>query len=275
MLTLNCKGRLLSFEQPVVMGIMNATPDSFYMGSRLRDAETAVRRAGEMLENGAGIIDIGGQSTRPGSAPVGAGEELRRVVPVIEAVTKQFPEAIISVDTYYADVAAAAVDAGAAIINDVSAGTIDEDLLPLAARLRVPYVLMHMQGHPQTMQLNPQYQNVTLEVFDALNKKLHSLRSMGIHDVIIDPGFGFGKNAVHNFKLLRELHFFQQLSCPVMVGLSRKATVYKTLGITAEEALNGTTVMHTIALLNGAHILRAHDVRAAKEAITLVQAYQQ
>jgi len=274
MMTLNCKGRLLELDAPVVMGIMNTTPDSFYEGSRLPHAEAALRRAEAMLMEGAAILDIGGQSTRPGSEPVGAEEELRRVVPVIEAIARAFPEAIISIDTYYAPVAGAALDAGAAMVNDVSAGAIDEALLPLVAQAGVPYVLMHMQGHPQTMQLHPHYENVTLEVFDALNAKLHHLRAMGIPDVIIDPGFGFGKTAAHNFELLRGLRFFEQLGCPLMVGLSRKATVYKTLGVAPEDALNGTTVLHTIALLHGARILRAHDVRAAGEAIRLVEAYK-
>lgn len=226
-----------------------------------------------MIIDGATILDIGGQSTRPASERVSEEKEIKRVVPAIEAVHKAFPEQLISVDTFYASVAKEAVSTGASIVNDISAGTIDAALLPAVASLNVPYVLMHMLGNPQTMQHNPQYENVTLEVFDALSSKMKALEKLGINDIIVDPGFGFGKTAAHNFQLLRELSFFQQLEKPLMVGLSRKGTVYKTLQTTADKALNGTTVLHTIALLNGAAILRVHDVKEAKEAVALCQAY--
>lgn len=274
MFTLNCMGRLVVLDKPVVMGILNTTPDSFYAGSRVQTNDDLLFRAERMINDGAFILDIGGQSTRPNSERVSEEEEVKRVVPAIVNIRRRFPEQLISVDTFYASVAREAVAAGAAIVNDVSAGSLDEKLLPTVAELNVPYVLMHMQGDPQTMQQNPQYRNVTLEVFDSLSFKLKELQQAGINDVIIDPGFGFGKNSSHNFQLLRELEFFRQLEKPLLVGLSRKATVYKTLGTTAGQALNGTTVLHTIALLNGATILRAHDVREANEAIQLFLAYK-
>lgn len=273
MFTLNCKGRLLVIQQPIVMGIINTTPDSFYSGSRTTGMDAILLRAEGMLKDGAVILDIGGQSTRPGSEQVGENEELKRVIPAIEAVIARFPQAFISIDTFYAKVARAAIEAGAVIVNDVSGGSIDDELLPTVAELKVPYVLMHMKGHPQTMQLNPVYENVVTEVFDALNFKMAELVKAGINDIIIDPGFGFGKTIQHNFQLLKGLSFFQQLQKPLMVGMSRKATVYKTLQITPEEALNGTTVMHTIALLNGAHIIRVHDVKEAVQAVKLCGEY--
>jgi len=274
MFTLNCKGRLLVIDEPIVMGIINITPDSFYPASRSKQLSDILLYARKMTEDGAAILDIGGQSTRPGSEQVGADEELKRVIPAIEAISKEFPQAIISIDTFYAKVVREAVDVGAVIANDVSAGTIDDELLPTVAALQIPYVLMHMKGHPQTMQLNPTYENVVTEVFDALNYKMTGLVKAGINDIIIDPGFGFGKTAAHNFQLLKQLSYFQQLNKPLLVGLSRKATVYKTLGTTVEGALNGTTVLHTIALLNGAHILRVHDVKQAAETIKLVREYK-
>lgn len=274
MFTLNCMGQLLVLDKPVVMGILNTTPDSFYSGSRVKQTDAALLRAEAMLADGAAILDIGGQSTRPNSERLSADEELKRVLPAIETIHQNFPEAIISIDTFYAMVAKEAVAAGAAIVNDISAGTLDKNLIPTVAELGVPYVLMHMKGDPQTMQNNPTYENVTLDVFDQLSFAIKNLQRQGIHDIIIDPGFGFGKTIAHNFQLLRELSFFQQLQKPILAGLSRKGTVYKTLHTTPEKALNGTTVLHTIALLNGATMLRAHDVKEAKEAIDLFLAYQ-
>jgi len=256
------------------MGIVNTTPDSFYAGSRTNEIDEILFRAENMITDGATILDIGGQSTRPKSERISADEELKRMLPAIEAIHKNFPEQIISVDTFYSKVAWEAVNAGASIVNDVSAGTMDANLLSTVARLKVPYALMHMLGKPQTMQENPTYKNVTLEVFDFLNFRIAELIRLGIQDIIVDVGFGFGKTASHNFQLLRELSFFQQLAKPIMVGLSRKATVYKTLGITAEEALNGTTVMNTLALMNGAHILRVHDVKEAVQAVKLFNEYK-
>lgn len=274
MLSINCRGRLLNFETPVVMGIINTTPDSFYSNSRKNHIDTVLETAGQMLQDGATILDIGGQSTRPGSKRVSDEEEFKRVVPAIEAICATYPNAIISIDTYYATVAEAAVKAGAHIINDVTAGSADEKLLSVVARLQVPYVLMHIQGNLNTMQDNPTYSNVVLEVFDTLNQKLKELNRLGINDIIVDPGFGFGKTIEHNFQLLQGLSYFHHLQKPLLIGLSRKGTIYKTLNITAEEALNGTTVLHTIGLLQGAHILRVHDVKEAVQAIQLVATYQ-
>jgi dihydropteroate synthase len=271
MYTLNCKGRLLIIDEPVVMGIINITPDSFYANSRISDMNAVLQKAEQMLIDGATIIDIGGQSTRPGSERISADEELKRVIPLIEAIHQKIPDAIISIDSFYSSVVKEAIAAGASIVNDVSAGTIDNELIQTVAGLNVPYVLMHMQGSPQTMQENPVYENVVLDVFDFLNKKIKELHQAGINDIIVDPGFGFGKTIAHNFELLNSLDFFKQLSKPVLIGLSRKGTVYKTLGITAEEALNGTTVLNTISLLKGASILRVHDVKEAKQVIRLVQ----
>ena len=272
MYTLNCKGRLLVVNEPIVMGIINATPDSFYSESRVASIDAVLRKTEQMIKDGADIIDIGGQSTRPNSKRIPANEESERVIPVVEAIHKNFPQTIISIDSFYAQVVKNAVAAGASIVNDISAGTIDDTLISTVASLKVPYVLMHMKGDPQTMQQNPTYNNVVLDVFDFLNRKINQLHSAGIVDIIVDPGFGFGKTTEHNFELLNGLDFFRQLSKPVLVGLSRKATVYKTLGITSGEALNGTTVLNTIALLNGASILRVHDVKEAKQAIQLVKA---
>lgn len=275
MFSINCRGRLLSFEVPVVMGIINTTPDSFYGGSRHKAIHDILKTTENMLTEGASIIDIGGQSTRPGSERITAEEEIERVIPAIENISRVFPEAIISIDSFYSSVVTEAIGAGASIVNDVSAGTLDEALIPTVAALGVPYMLMHMQGDPQTMQSNPSYKNVSLEVFDYLNFKLAELQKAGITDIIIDPGFGFGKTISHNFQLLQHLSFFRQLERPLMVGLSRKATVYKSLSITPEHALNGTTVMHTIAILNGANILRVHDVKEAIEAVKLISFYKE
>ena len=274
MFTLNCKGRLLVIDQPLVMGIINTTPDSFFSGSRASHSDEVLFRAEAMIKEGAAILDLGGQSTRPGSEPVSAGEELRRVIPAVEAISRRFPEAVISIDSYYSSVVQAAIHAGAHMVNDVSSGSLDVELLPAVAALQVPYVLMHMKGHPQTMHLNPAYDNVVIEVFDALNFKISQLTLAGVQDIIVDPGFGFGKTIEHNFQLLKNLSFFRQLNKPLMVGLSRKATVYKTLNTTPEEALNGTTVLHTIALMNGAQILRVHDVKEAVQAVRLWLTYQ-
>jgi dihydropteroate synthase len=270
--SINCRGRLLSFDQPRIMGIVNITPDSFFSGSRATHLDAVIQRAGTLLEQGAHMLDMGGQSTRPGAVRVGAEEEADRVLPAIEAVAQKFPEAIISVDTFYATVALGAVERGAAIVNDVSGGSLDAALLPTVAKLKVPYVLMHMQGNPQNMQQAPHYNNVVLEVFDFLNFRIAQLQQMGITDVIVDPGFGFGKTNAHNFELMAGLEYFQQLGHPLLVGISRKGMVHRTLGITAEEALNGTTVLHTVSLLKEAQILRVHDVKEAVQAVRLVAA---
>lgn len=275
MFTLNCKGRLVTAEQPLVMGIINITPDSFYSGSRQQDSTAIVKKAGQMLEEGAGILDIGGQSTRPGSQLLSAAEEAERVMAAIEAIIGAFPAAIISIDTFYAAVAAAAVAAGARMVNDISGGEMDDQMLGTVASLQVPYICMHMKGNPQTMQQLAMYENVTTAVLDYFIVKMEACKKAGIHDVIIDPGFGFAKTSHHNFTLLKELGVFKITGKPLLVGLSRKTTIYKILGTDAAGALNGTTVLNTIALQNGADILRVHDVKEAVEAVKLFSAYRE
>ena len=272
MFTLNCKGRILVIDKPIVMGIINATPDSFFGGSRFNCVDEIVAKAEKMLNDGADILDIGGQSTRPGSELISAEEEIERVVPAIKAIAEKNPEAFISIDTFYSKVAAAAIDAGASIVNDISAGSMDNKMIATVAELKVPYILMHMKGTPQTMQQNTIYENVTLEVLDHFISKTHELQKAGIVDIIIDPGFGFAKTIDQNFVLLKNLSAFKMLDKAIMLGVSRKSTIYKTLGVNADEALNGTTVLNTIGLMNGASILRVHDVKEARETIKLYSA---
>ncbi len=274
MFTLNCRGKLLVVDKPIVMGIINATPDSMYSGSRHEGISAILQQAEKMINDGAAIIDIGGQSTRPGSKKIDCDEELQRTIAPIEALHKNFPDTIISIDTYYSEVANIAVAAGASIVNDISAGSMDENMITSVASMQVPYVCMHMQGTPQTMQQEPHYEYVTKDVLDFFVYKTDALRKAGIKDIIIDPGFGFGKTITHNFKLLRNLSVFNMLNCPILLGVSRKSTIYKTLGITTDEALNGTTVLNTIGLINGVGILRVHDVKEAAETIKLFQAYR-
>ncbi|MDE3251336.1 MAG: dihydropteroate synthase [Bacteroidota bacterium] len=269
MFTLNCKGRLLAIREPIVMGIINATPDSFFRGSRRESVLDALETAENMLAQGAAILDIGGQSTRPGSKPLTAEDELKRVLPVVDAINRRFPEAFISIDTYHAMVAREAVSAGAVIVNDISGGSFDEAMLDTVASLHTPYVCMHNKGNPEQMHSITPYEDVTREVLDYFIAKKAICLEKGITDLIIDPGFGFSKTADLNFQLLKQLEVFSVLEKPLLIGVSRKSTIYKTLGITAEKALNGTTVLHTAALLKGAAILRVHDVREAMEAITL------
>jgi dihydropteroate synthase len=270
MFTLNCKGRLLVLEKPVVMGIINLTPDSFFPASRHQDTGEILRIAEKMMEDGATMIDIGGQSTRPGSQRISADEELQRVIDPLHKLSSKLPELVISIDTYYAAVASEAVAAGASIINDISAGQMDKSMIGTVAGLGVPYVLMHMKGTPETMQDSPTYENVTTEVLDFFIRRKSELLNAGIHQLIIDPGFGFGKTTRNNFELLKNLRVFGMLEKPLLLGLSRKSTIWRTLGITPEESLNGTTVVNTIGLMNGASILRVHDVKEAMEAIRLV-----
>jgi dihydropteroate synthase len=272
---INCKGKILTITQPIVMGIINTTPDSFFANSRVINMEAAVQQAANMVQAGATILDIGGQSTRPGATQIGAAAEAERVLPIIEAIHKAFPDTLLSVDTYHAYVAKHAVAAGACMVNDISGGLLDTDMLATVAELRTPYICMHMQGTPETMQTQPSYQQVVTDVLDYFIARISACTQAGIHDVIVDVGFGFGKTIAHNFTLLKQLSAFQLLQKPLLVGLSRKSTIYKTLNITAEEALNGTTVLNTIALQQGAAILRVHDVKAACEAITLLKAMKE
>ena len=272
--SINCKGKLLSLDEPVVMGIINATPDSFYQGHLPISIDEILLLAGKMISDGAAILDIGGQSTKPGSERISAQQETDRILPVIESIHAAFPQTILSVDTYQSAVAKVAVHTGASIVNDISAGNMDEDMLTTLAALQVPYICMHMQGTPATMQKNPVYTDVVKEVLDFFILKITECTAAGIKDIIIDPGFGFGKTVEHNFQLLKHLPVFGITNKPVLVGLSRKSVINKTLGIKAADALNGTTVLNSTALMNGASILRVHDVKEAKEAITLYNAYK-
>lgn len=269
--TLNCRGRLVDLTVPAVMGILNVTPDSFFADSRVA-TEKAVETAQKMLADGALFLDVGGYSTRPGASDVSPAEEADRVLPVIEAILDAVPDALISVDTFRASVARQAIGAGACLINDVSGGTLDPAMLTTVVGLPgVPYVLMHLRGTPQTMQSRATYQNVLTDVIDELATQLATLRVLGVNDIILDPGFGFAKTPAQNFDLLRCLDAFSLFDEPILVGISRKTTIWKTLGITAGEALNGTTVLNTIALLKGASLLRVHDVREAIEVVKLTQ----
>lgn len=272
-ITWRLRDRLFTPRFPLVMGIINATPDSFHAPSRATSVDDALHAAERMLAQGADILDIGGQSSRPGSGTGDVREERRRVIPVIEAVHRAFPEAIISVDTWRAAIAEEAVHFGARMVNDIGAGVLDEAMLPTVAALGVPYIAMHMQGTPATMQQAPAYTDVTAEVALFLSQRLRAAHAAGIADVVLDPGFGFGKTAVHNFALLHGLSRIGALGAPVLAGLSRKRMINETLGTSPEDALNGTTVLNTIALLQGAAILRVHDVKAAVECIRLTQAY--
>jgi dihydropteroate synthase len=269
MFTLNCKGKLIVFESPLVMGIVNITPDSFYAGSRFTNSDAILSQAEKMIEEGADILDLGGQSTRPGSEAVTVEEELKRVIPNIGNIHRHFPDSITSVDTFYSKVAVEAVNAGASIVNDISAGRQDEKMLTEVAALKVPFVAMHMRGNPSTMQELTTYDNLVRELLDFFIEKREQCRQAGIKDLIIDPGFGFAKTIGQNFELLKNLSVFKMLDLPILVGLSRKSTIYKTLNISAEEALNGTTVLNTIALMNGANIIRVHDVKEARETVKL------
>ncbi|MEO7263959.1 MAG: dihydropteroate synthase [Ferruginibacter sp.] len=274
MYSINCRGKIYSLSSPLVMGIINATPDSFYEGHLEKTKDEILMLADKMIIDGADILDIGGQSSRPGSKLIDAAEELLRVIPVIKMIRNAYPDILISVDSFFSKVAMAAVDAGADIVNDISAGNIDEDMIPAVARLNVPYICMHMKGSPQTMQEHTNYINMLPEILDYFISKISICRDAGIKDIIIDPGFGFSKTIEQNFILLRSLSIFKSLGLPLLTGLSRKSSIYKTLDIDVKDALNGTTVLNTIALQNGADILRVHDVKEAKQAIRLFTKYQ-
>jgi dihydropteroate synthase len=268
-MTINCKGKLLDLSQPVVMGILNVTPDSFFDGGKWSDEKAILNQVDKMLSDGAAIIDVGGMSSRPGAEVIPAEEELKRVIPVIKLIHQHFSDAIVSVDTIRANVAIAAIENGAAIVNDISGGTFDEAMISTLATLQVPYIVMHKKGMPADMQQNPEYDNVVTEVFDFLQQQVHICRKAGIKDVIVDVGFGFGKTLEQNFMLLKNLEVFQQLNCPMLLGISRKSMITKALGITNGDALNGTTALNMSGLMKGASIIRAHDVKEAVETAKL------
>ena len=270
-LYINVNGRLMDLSEPQVMGILNVTPDSFYAGSRAETEQDIIRRLHQIMDEGASIVDIGGYSSRPGAQEVSAEEEMDRLRMGLKLIRKHRPDAVVSVDTFRADVAKmCAEEYGVAIINDISAGQMDEQMFPTIARLGIPYIIMHMKGTPQDMQVNPQYGHFLKEVFYYFSEKVQRLRDLGVKDIIIDPGFGFGKNLEHNYELMNHLEEFSLFELPLLVGVSRKSMIYKLLDITPQEALNGTTVLNTVALLKGANILRVHDVKEAVETVRII-----
>ena len=267
--SINCRGKLINFFTPQVMGIINVTPDSFFDGGKYNTENGVIERAKMHIDAGASILDIGAVSTRPKAEMIAESEELERLIPALKLLRSNFPEAVISADTFRSSIAKAAVEAGADIINDISGGTMDSNMFSTIAQLQVPYVLMHIQGTPETMQDNPHYEDVAKEVISDLMLKVDQLKKLGVHDIIIDPGFGFGKTVEHNFSLLRNLDQFAVLGHPILAGLSRKRMINRVLSSTPENALNGTTALNMIALERGASILRVHDVKEAMECVKL------
>lgn len=270
--TINAGGKLIDLSTPKVMGIINITPDSFYAGSRKTAITEVLQQAGRMLNDGATFLDLGAYSSRPGAVDISEQEETDRLLPAVEVIVANHPDAVISIDTFRAGVAEAAVKAGAHIINDISGGELDENMFATVARLRVPYILMHMKGNPQTMQHLAHYEDVFAEVFDYFIRKIYQLKQLGVHDIILDPGFGFAKEREHSYALMNRMNEFDRLQLPVLAGISRKKMIYGLLGTTAEQALNGTTTLNTIALMKGADVLRVHDVKEALEAIAIYSA---
>ncbi|MCD4833950.1 MAG: dihydropteroate synthase [Bacteroidales bacterium] len=273
-LTINCGGELFDLSQPKIMGILNIAPDSFYDGGKYASKEIFLERVNVMINDGCDILDIGAYSSRPGAENITSDEELQRLLPVLEIVRTEFPDIIISVDTFRSEIAKKVVaDFNVNIINDISAGNMDDKMFETIAGLNVPYILMHMQGNPQNMQDNPQYNNVIQELLNYFSEKVEKLKLLGINDLIIDPGFGFGKTVDHNYQILKYLDDLKIFELPILVGLSRKSMINKILDISSEEALNGTAVLNTLALINGANILRVHDVKEAKESIKLTNTF--
>jgi len=269
---INCKGKLIDLSTPVVMGILNVTPDSFYDGGVYNNENKIIERINRMFSEGAAIVDIGAVSSRPNSSPVNEDEEWNRLLPVLKIIKKHFADKCFSLDTFRSNIAYKAVtEYGIGIVNDISAGNLDDKMFDTIKRLQVPYIIMHMQGTPQTMQKNPQYDDVTNDIIKFFSEKTTRLFELGINDIIIDPGFGFGKTLEHNYKLMKDLAKFKILDLPILVGISRKSMIYKLLNITPQEALNGTTVLNTVALLNGANILRVHDVKEAVETVKIIR----
>lgn len=272
-MTINCQGQLIDLATPKVMGILNVTPNSFFDGGKHKPGPSGesemLSQVGKMLSDGATFIDIGGYSSKPSAEFVTEEEELNRIVPVVQSIMKHYPEAILSIDTFRSVVAATCIDNGAAIINDISAGILDDKMMDVVAKYNVPYIMMHMRGTPQTMQSMTNYDDIVKEMLFYFSKKIHKARSLGINDLIIDPGFGFAKKLEQNYEVLQKLQLFEMLELPLLVGVSRKSMITKTLDISSNEALNGTTVLNTISLTKGAKILRVHDVKEAMESVTL------
>lgn len=272
--SINCRGKLLNLESPIVMGILNVTPDSFYDGGKYTSDSAIIKQAEKILSEGARIIDLGAVSTRPGAKEVSAEEEEERLLPVIKVIVNKFPEAIISVDTWRASIAEKAIDSGASIINDISGGIFDNEMFKTIARVNVPYIMMHTKGTPDVMQIEPTYENIVKEISKFFAQQIEKLRLLGVNDIIIDPGFGFGKTLEHNYLLMKQLDYFGFFELPILVGVSRKSMIHKLLDIKPEKALNGTTVLNTTALLKGAKILRVHDVKEAVEVVKIVEKYK-
>ncbi|NOZ46901.1 MAG: dihydropteroate synthase [Chlorobi bacterium] len=269
--TINCNGKLIDLNKPVVMGILNITPDSFYDGGKYKNEKAVLSQIEKMICEGAEIIDIGAYSSRPGAKEISEGEEKKRLKEVLHSIKHEFNDIVISVDTFRAEIAKMAFyEFGVDIINDISAGELDAKMFPVISEINIPYIMMHMAGNPGNMQNNPQYKDVVQELVYFFSVKINQLHNLGVKDIIIDPGFGFGKTIGHNYELLKKLQNFKILNLPILVGISRKSFIYKLLDISAKEALNGSTVWHTVALLNGANILRTHDVKEAMEAIKIV-----
>lgn len=274
LMTINCKGTLIDLCRPKVMGILNLTPNSFFDGGKYGDESTILKQVGKMLNEGATFIDVGAYSSKPNADYVSEQEEMRRLIPVVKLLVSEFPEIILSIDTFRSQVAEKAIEAGAAMINDISAGNLDEGMMETIAKLQVPYIMMHMRGTPKTMQSLTQYDDIMKAMMLYFAQKISQARSLGINDLILDPGYGFSKTTEQNFEVLQKSEIFQHLNVPILVGLSRKSMIYKTLETTAQEALNGTTVLNTLALTKGIHILRVHDVKEAMESITLFESFQ-
>lgn len=267
--SINCQGKLFDLSSPKVMGILNLTPDSFYEGSRNLDLKTAILKSEQMIEEGVDILDVGAMSTRPGIEELPLEEEKNRLIKPLQTLRKMFPQVLFSVDTYRAEIAEMAVDTGVDIVNDISGGDFDEKMFETVARLKVPYILMHTSDKPQFMQENTHYENILTDIHLGFGRKIKKLYSLGAKDIILDPGFGFGKTTDQNYFLLKNLAFFSELNCPILVGLSRKSMIYKCLETTPQDSLTGTIVLNTLALQNGASILRVHDVKEAKHTIEL------
>lgn len=271
-MNITCNGKLIDLTTPKIMGILNLTPNSFYDGGQHNNIDAALRQTEKMISEGATFIDVGGASSKPGVEEISTNEELKRVLPVIKKMSQTFPEIFISIDTYRSKVAAQAVEAGAQLVNDISAGNLDKDMLKTVGKLGVPYIAMHMQGAPQTMQNNAEYNDVLIAVRTFFSEKIKAAHAAGINDIILDPGFGFGKTINHNFTLLKHLRSLHITGVPLLIGISRKSMIYKTLGVDVTHALNGTTVLNAVALQQGAHILRVHDVKEARETVQLMEA---
>jgi dihydropteroate synthase len=268
---INCKGQLIDLLIPKVMGILNVTPNSFFDGGKYKNEEDIISQVDKMLSEGATFIDIGAYSSKPSAEFVSEEEEIERIVPVIELILKYFPEALLSIDTFRAEVAKVSIESGAAIVNDISAGELDDKMFDVIAEYNVPYIMMHMRGNPQTMQSLTQYSDIVKEMLFYFSEKVKKARALGINDLILDPGFGFAKTTNQNYEVLQKMELFNLLELPVLAGVSRKSMIYKTLGNSAQEALNGTTILNTIALTKGAKILRVHDVKEAVECVTLFE----